>query len=111
VRVYLRSLRDEREYLLPGHGEVAIDPEGELVRSALSAQLRIDAATAAAGHPLPDGKWEVRAVITVAGFAHGRSVRRNGAPLVLTCSRGQVAARRSLPRPLLVRRLTAAASG
>jgi glycosyltransferase involved in cell wall biosynthesis len=109
VRVYLRSLADESEYLLPGDGEVAIDPDGELVRPALTARLRIDAATAAAGHPLPEGDWEVRTVITVAGFAHGRTARRNGAPLVLTCSRGRVSARRSIPRPLIARRLAAVA--
>ena len=49
----------------------------------------VAAATAAAGAPLPPGDWEVRAVVTVAGFSHARSVRRNGAPLVL----------RSSPRP------------
>ena len=48
-------------------------------------------------------------MITVAGFAHGRTARRNGAPLVLTCSRGRVYARRSLPRALIARRLAAAA--
>jgi hypothetical protein len=52
-----------------------------------------------------------RTVITVAGFAHGRTARRNGAPLVLACARGRVCARRSLPRPLIARRLAAAAYG
>ena len=62
-------------------------------RPVLTTAVDVEAATAAAGAPLADGDWELRAMVTVAGFSHARSVRRNGAPLVLT------AASRATDRP------------
>ncbi len=74
----------------------------------LTTRAEITRASAAAGAPLPDGDWEVRAAVSVAGFAHARSVRRNGAPLVLTASpAGLVARRDSALRQSLAIRLAA----
>jgi hypothetical protein len=97
IRVYLRSLSDESEYLLPGDGEVAIDPDGELVRPALTAQLRIDAATAAAGHPLPEGDWEVRIVITVGAPSRRRAAPPPSAPRAAAGAPAWPSRRRSCP--------------
>ena len=107
VQVYLHSLRDGTEYVLPG------DDRGRARRrraaGAHARASRSRPSTAAAGAPLPPGDWEVRAVVTVAGFSHARSVRRNGAPLVLTSSAPDrlVARRAVLPRLRLARRLAA----
>ena len=52
----------------------------------LTTRVEVDPRAAAGGSPLPAGDFEVRANVSVAGFSHARSVRRNGAPLVLTSS-------------------------
>ena len=99
-------MRDGTEYVLPGDTEVEL---GADVRPELTTAVDVAASTAAAGAPLPPGDWEVRAVVTVAGFSHARSVRRNGAPLVLRSSAPDrlVARRAVLPRLRLARRLAA----
>jgi hypothetical protein len=74
----------------------------------LSTRVDIDPGAAAAGNPLPAGDFEVRANVSIAGFAHARSVRRNGAPLVLTSSPPRLVARRDvLLRQPMARRLAA----
>jgi len=65
----------------------------------LTTSVEIRTATAAAGGRLPAGDWEVRAAVNVAGFSHTRSVRRNGAPLVLTSAPPRLVARRNLLVP------------
>jgi len=90
IQVLLHSLRDGTEYTLPAPTTVMLD---DGTRPVLRAAVDIEAATAAAGGPLPDGDWELRVVVTVAGFNHARSVRRNGAPVVLTVASGRLAAR------------------
>jgi glycosyltransferase involved in cell wall biosynthesis len=105
IQVYLHSLRDGSEYLLPSTTEVSLDAEPG--RPVLSARVEIEAARAAAGAPLPTGDWEVRAVVSVAGFSQARSVRRGGAPLVLRASApGRLVARRAFVR-MAARRLSA----
>ncbi len=106
IQVYLHSLRDGTEYVLPGDTEIEL---GDDVRPELTTAVEVAASTAAAGAPLPPGDWEVRAVVTVAGFSHARSVRRNGAPLVLRASAPDrlVARRAVLPRLRLARRIAA----
>ena len=102
AQVYLHSLRDGAEYLLPSETEVAL---GE--RPVLTSRASVDATTAAGGGPLSGDDWEVRAVVIVAGFRGSSSARRKGAPLVLTSSApARVVARRGVGvRQPLARRL------
>ena len=105
VQVFLHSLRDGAEYVLPGETVVDLDPAG---RAILTTRVEIDPRTAAGGSPLPAGDFEVRANVSVAGFSHARSVRRNGTPLVLTSSPPRLVARRDvLLRQPMARRLAA----
>jgi poly(ribitol-phosphate) beta-N-acetylglucosaminyltransferase len=90
VQVLLHSLRDGTEYTLPARTTVALENG---VRPVLRTTVDVEAATAAGGARLPDGDWELRVVVTVAGFNHARSVRRSGAPLVLTAASGRLTAR------------------
>jgi poly(ribitol-phosphate) beta-N-acetylglucosaminyltransferase len=104
VQVVLHSLRDDTEYTLPAKTTVALDG----ARPVLTTTVDVEAATAAAGGPLADGDWELRAMVTVAGFGHARSVRRNGAPVVLTAASGRLTVRRDvLLRQPMLRRLLA----
>ena len=107
VQVYLRSLRDGSDYLVPCETELSLAGPGAAVRPRLEARVDIQAADGAAGAPLPEGDWEVHALVSVAGFSDARPLRRNGAPLVLTSSSpARVVARWAvLPRPLIARRL------
>ena len=103
VQVFLHSLRDGGEYVQPGESEIDLVADGRVV---LSTRVDIDPGAAAAGSPLPAGDFEVRANVNVAGFSHARSVRRNGAPLVLTSSPPRLVARRDvLLRQPMARRL------
>ena len=109
VQVFLHSLRDGGEYVLPGETEVELDAAGHVI---LTTRVDVDPRAAAGGSPLPAGDFEVRANVSVAGFSHARSVRRNGAPLVLTSSPPQVAVRRDvLLRQPMARRLAARVRG
>jgi hypothetical protein len=105
VQVFLHSLRDGAEYVMPGETVVDLDPAG---RAILTTRVEIDPRTAAGGSPLPAGDFEVRANVSVAGFSHARSVRRNGAPMVLTSAPPRLVARRDvLLRQPMARRLAA----
>ena len=99
VQVLLHSLRNGTEYTLPVRTVVVLDG----ARPVLSASVDVEAASAAAGHELPDGDWELRVIVTIAGFSHARSVRRNGAPLVLSAAGGRLTVRRDV----LLRQATA----
>ena len=107
VQVFLRSLRDGSDYLLPCDTELSLAGPGAAVRPRLEARVDIQAADGAAGAPLPEGDWEVHVLVNVAGFSDARPLRRNGAPLVLRASSpARVVARWAvLPRPLIARRL------
>jgi poly(ribitol-phosphate) beta-N-acetylglucosaminyltransferase len=103
VQVYVHSLRDGGEYVLPAETEVELDRAGHVV---LTTRVEVDPRVAAGGSALPAGDFEVRANVNVAGFSHARSVRRNGAPLVLTSSPPRLVARRDvLLRQPMARRL------
>ena len=105
VQVFLHSLRDGGEYVLPGETEVELDAAGRVI---LTTRVEVDPRAAAGGSPLPAGDFEVRANVSVAGFSHARSVRRNGAPLVLTSSPPRLFARRDvLLRQPMARRVAA----
>ena len=84
VQVYLHSLRDGSEYLLPATSVLDLGEDPAVARPVLRTRVRASLATAAGGVPLPAGEWELRAVVSVAGFSQARSIRRNGAPCVLT---------------------------
>ena len=86
VQVYLHSPRDGSEYLLPATTVCDLGEDPVTARPVLRTRVHTNLATAAAGGPLPAGEWELRAVVTVAGFSHARSVRRNGTPVVLTAT-------------------------
>jgi len=107
VQVFLRSLRDGSDYLVPCDTELSLAGPGAAVRPRLEARVDIQAADGAAGAPLAEGDWEVHVLVNVAGFSDARPLRRNGAPLVLRASSpARVVARWAvLPRPLIARRL------
>lgn len=108
VQVFLHSLRDASEYVLPAATELVLDGG----RPVLTTDVDLAGPTAAAGSPLPPGDWEVRAAVNVAGFLHVRSVRRNGAPLVLTSAPPRLIARRDvLLRQPMARRVAARLGG
>ena len=108
MQPYLHSLRDGSEYLLPADTEVALG-DGEAAAGAHGARARSTPRPPRPAGRCPQGEWEVRAVVSVAGFSHARSLRRNGAPIVLRvpAPRRIVARRGVMPRLRLARRLVA----
>jgi glycosyltransferase involved in cell wall biosynthesis len=81
VQVFLRSLEDRAEYLLPTRASVRLVPlrgEPDRVKAVVDIEARVQPATAAGGSPLPPGEWEVLAAVTVAGFRSNARVRRKG---------------------------------
>ena len=82
--VFLRSLDDGSEYLLPARTRVhqRIRASG-WVRPKLVTSVPIAPTAAAAGAPLPPGRWEVHATVSVAGFSKTVPVLRRGEPLVV----------------------------
>jgi hypothetical protein len=72
VEVFLRSLRDGSDYLVPSQTELSLAGPGAAVRPRLEVRADIQAAGGAAGAPLPDGDWEVHALVSVAGFSNAR---------------------------------------
>ncbi|MGH2948989.1 MAG: glycosyltransferase family 2 protein [Solirubrobacteraceae bacterium] len=111
VKFYLHEVGADTEHQLPGRTEVRLLPgrRPDRVRPVLEATARITPTTAAGGSPLPAGQWEVRAAVTVAGFAHARRVRRRNAPLILTSiPPGRIVKGQRAPaRPSLRRRIAA----
>jgi poly(ribitol-phosphate) beta-N-acetylglucosaminyltransferase len=83
VQVFLHSLHDRSEYLLPSTTVLDLGDDAAVARPVLRTRVHTTLDSAAAGGPLPAGEWELRAVVTVAGFSHARSIRRNGAPVVI----------------------------
>jgi glycosyltransferase involved in cell wall biosynthesis len=85
LQVWLRGAETEVEYLVPVRNEVTIEAgaEEDDVRPQVRAVATIAPTTAAAGAPLPAGRWELRAGVTVAGFYSARRLREEDEPLVL----------------------------
>jgi glycosyltransferase involved in cell wall biosynthesis len=79
ARVNAYLYRGGTEYLQPGATTVRLDGG----RAVLEATVRFDPEMAAAGAPLPTGRWELRANVMLAGFAHARRVRRHGLPVLV----------------------------
>ena len=85
VDVFLRNLADRSEYLLPARTRVHQRVrESGWVRPKLVTSVPIAPTAAAAGAPLPPGRWEVHATVSVAGFSKTVPVLRRGEPLVVT---------------------------
>jgi hypothetical protein len=100
--VFLHNLEDESEYLLPARTEVKqdVDPETGRVRLRLHTTVPIAPTAAAAGGPLPPGRWEVRIAPTVAGFRQIAPVLRRGEPLVVTTyAPGRIVVGEEVPPP------------
>jgi glycosyltransferase involved in cell wall biosynthesis len=83
--VFLRNVEDGAEYVLPArtHTRLNVGESGR-VRPKLQTVVPIAPTAAAAGAPLPPGRWEVHITLTVAGFQRTTPVLRGGEPLVLT---------------------------
>ena len=83
--VFLHNVEDQSEYLLPARTEVKqqVDDNGR-VRLRLHTAVPIAPTAAAAGAPLPPGRWEVKIAVTVAGFRRVVPVPRKGEPLIVT---------------------------
>ena len=54
------------------------------IRPRLATTVPIAPTAAAAGGPLPAGRWELHVAVSVAGFSRMTPVLRRGEPLVLT---------------------------
>jgi len=86
VEAFLRNLDDGSEFTLPARTSVRLKAGGDTVwiRPRLSTTVPIAPTAAAAGGPLPPGRWEVHVALTVAGFSRMAPVLRRGEPLVVT---------------------------
>jgi glycosyltransferase involved in cell wall biosynthesis len=83
--VFLHNLDDGSEYVLPARTRVRLNVrESGLVRPLLQTTVPIAPTAAAAGGPLPPGRWEVQVAVHVAGFRRTMPVPRRGEPLVVT---------------------------
>jgi glycosyltransferase involved in cell wall biosynthesis len=85
VEVTIRNLDDGSEYALPARTRVSL-PRGRegRIRPRLYVSVPIAPTAAAAGGPLPAGRWELRAAVNVAGFMGWTRLERGGEPLVVT---------------------------
>jgi glycosyltransferase involved in cell wall biosynthesis len=86
VNFYVRELGGAVEYPLAARTEVKPYPgrRPDRVRPMLVATATITPTTAAGGWPLPAGRWDVRAAVSVCGFSDVRRIRRDDKPLVFT---------------------------
>src|SRR4051812_30474096 len=83
IEVTLRRTSDKTEYLLPSETALRLDDAGDgAVVAVLAGEARL-APEALEGGPLPEGRWEVLAVMTVVGFTATNRVRdaRSAAPV------------------------------
>ena len=102
LEVFLRNLDDESEYLLPARTQVRLQARGDAgrVRPLLQTAVPIAPTAAAAGGPLPPGRWEVRAALTVAGFTRTATILRRDEPLVVTTyAPGRIVVGETVPPP------------
>ena len=71
-----------------------------LVRPLLQIAVPIAPPAAAAGAPLPPGRWEVKIAIHEAGFRRTGPVLRKGEPLILTTyAPGKIVVGERVPKP------------
>ena len=115
TRVVLRS-EDDTEWLLPTATTIAIPEarDGEAVRMRVVAKAEVDPAVAAAGAPLPPGRYEVRVTVSLAGFGAEARARADGEPFsVVVTPDGRATPSHQLgpvpgrgPLPRLVARVT-----
>jgi glycosyltransferase involved in cell wall biosynthesis len=87
LHVLVKSVENQVTYELRGETEVTLEPvpggpDGRL-HAVLSTHAHLAPTIAAAGAPLPAGDWELEALITLAGFSHGKVITRKGAHVVL----------------------------
>jgi poly(ribitol-phosphate) beta-N-acetylglucosaminyltransferase len=113
VQLLLKRRETQEEYRVPARVETRLVDAPDGVRAVVTATGTVDAATGAAGGPLPAALWEVHVVVIVAGFrAPGRVRRARGAEhlMLAVTAEGCVAERRPgwqrnlrrrLPRPLV----------
>jgi hypothetical protein len=83
IDLVLRRTSDKTEYLLPSEVTVRLDEVGGgAIEPVLTGEARL-APEALAGGPLPEGRWEVLAVMTVVGFTATNRLRdaRSAAPV------------------------------
>jgi glycosyltransferase involved in cell wall biosynthesis len=85
LEVFLHNVEDDTEYGLPARTQVRVKAlsSGRL-RPMLQTAVPIAPTAAAGGGPLPPGTWEVRAVLTVAGFSRTTTLERHDEPFVVT---------------------------
>jgi poly(ribitol-phosphate) beta-N-acetylglucosaminyltransferase len=113
VQLLLKRRETQEEYRVPTRIERRLVDAPDGVRAVVIASGTVDAATGAAGGPLPPALWEVHAVVIVAGFrAAGRVRRVRGAEhlMLAVTEDGRVAERRPgwqrnlrrrMPRPVV----------
>jgi poly(ribitol-phosphate) beta-N-acetylglucosaminyltransferase len=113
VQLLLKRRATQEEYRVPARVEPRLIDEPDGVRVVVAATATVDAATGAAGGPLPPALWELHVVVIVAGFrAAGRVRRARGAEhfMLAVGSDGRVAERRPgwqrnlrrrMPRPVV----------
>jgi hypothetical protein len=87
VQAFLENVDDGSQYQLPARSDVRIE-EAQMagrVRVRIKATIPIAPTAAAAGGPLPPGRWHVWTITTVAGFSQQRRIFLGPEkPLVLT---------------------------
>ena len=71
AKVVLRSHHDETEWVVPTATEATVPgaPDGEVVRLRVMGEATVDSAVAAAGAPLPPGRYGFRVEVSLAGFS------------------------------------------
>jgi glycosyltransferase involved in cell wall biosynthesis len=108
VQVLLKRRSTQEEYRVPAEVAPRFEDAPDGVRVVVTATGTVTAATGAAGGPLPAARWEVHAVVIVAGFrAPTRVRRRNSAEhlMIGVTGDGRVLERRPGWRRNLRRRL------
>src|SRR4051794_7446801 len=82
--VYLKSRQDGAEWDLPTEPSIARHAAGPgTERAQVTLRVRVAPTVAAAGAPLPPGEYELRAVVSIAGFIATTPVRHDGEPFLL----------------------------
>jgi len=84
TEVFLHNLEDGSEYLLPARTSTRLKVSEGRIRPRLKTSVPIAPTAAAAGGPLPPGRWEVHATVTVAGFSQTTPILLRREPLVVT---------------------------
>jgi glycosyltransferase involved in cell wall biosynthesis len=104
VQAFLQNVDDGSQYLLPSRTDVRVRAAKKAgrVRVRLRATVPIAPTAAAAGLPLPPGRWHVKTITSVAGFQQVRRVYLEPKkPLVLTTyDPGRIVVGTKVPPPL-----------